>query len=232
MPSWQVVVAHQSESESSKFQSSNFAHGSNHGQQNFQVPSSNRNIPTRQCSQICLKENTATLCIKTDNDQFSEVKCRIENFDDKDSNKVIVVSDKFFVQQDFAVAEFALIHSPVLSEILERFQNKRQAREGVNFADELVSSSLREALSRQIDTLSNTSPVDYHPNSHDIVRDHVHPALYSYVEGVSEFVPSKDLPQKPSASQRDGKDMWQRPWCLLLHQSTRPIWIHCPSSIQ
>ena len=37
-------------------------------------------------------------------------------------------------------------------------------------------------------------PADYHPNSNDIVRDYIHPALYSYVHGLTSVVPSNDFP--------------------------------------
>ena len=44
---------------------------------------------------------------------------------------------------------------------------------------------------KQIDALSDSQqPPDYHPNSNDIVRDLVHPALYSYVKGVTNVVKS------------------------------------------
>ena len=41
---------------------------------------------------------------------------------------------------------------------------------------------------------AKTQQVDYHPHSKDIVRDLVHPALFSYVKGVSPVVEAKQVP--------------------------------------
>ena len=46
--------------------------------------------------------------------------------------------------------------------------------------------SLRDSLKKNVTKLAENTQVDYHPNSNDIVRDLVHPALYPYVEGVSK----------------------------------------------
>eukprot|EP00980_Cylindrotheca_fusiformis_P020115 scaffold7177_cov83-Cylindrotheca_fusiformis.AAC.1 len=45
----------------------------------------------------------------------------------------------------------------------------------------------------QIDAfVENQAIVDYHPHSNDIVRDIVHPAIYSYVKGVSPLLKSEE----------------------------------------
>ena len=58
--------------------------------------------------------------------------------------------------------------------------------EGVVWQDGAVPPALCAALTAGIDALAAATPEpDYHPHSRGIVRDHVHPALYAYVKGVS-----------------------------------------------
>ncbi|KAL3936253.1 MAG: hypothetical protein SGBAC_008396 [Bacillariaceae sp.] len=69
---------------------------------------------------------------------------------------------------------------------------EQNVREGVAIADDFVPKALRNQLMKQIDELVKAQIVDYHPHSNDIVRDIVHPALYSYVKGVSPLLKSED----------------------------------------
>eukprot|EP00980_Cylindrotheca_fusiformis_P019377 scaffold6651_cov99-Cylindrotheca_fusiformis.AAC.6 len=70
---------------------------------------------------------------------------------------------------------------------------ERHVREGVAIADGIVPTDLHNNLMSQIDAFVETQAiVDYHPHSNDIVRDIVHPAVYSYVKGVSPLLNSEE----------------------------------------
>ena len=59
--------------------------------------------------------------------------------------------------------------------------------EGVCYSNSKVPDGLRDSLRKNIDKLAKETEIDYHPNSNDVVRDLVHPALYPYVKGVSKL---------------------------------------------
>eukprot|EP00980_Cylindrotheca_fusiformis_P013396 scaffold3411_cov82-Cylindrotheca_fusiformis.AAC.2 len=70
---------------------------------------------------------------------------------------------------------------------------ERHIREGVAIADGIVPIGLHHNLMSQIDTfMKNQEIADYHPHSKGIVRDIVHPAIYSYVKGVSPLLKSEE----------------------------------------
>eukprot|EP00980_Cylindrotheca_fusiformis_P004292 scaffold918_cov126-Cylindrotheca_fusiformis.AAC.71 len=79
---------------------------------------------------------------------------------------------------------------------------ERPVREGVAIADGIVPKDLHNNLMSQIDAfVENQANVDFHPHSNDIVRDIVHPAIYSYVKGVSPLLKSEEeIRSMPSAS--------------------------------
>jgi len=79
-----------------------------------------------------------------------------------------------------------------VSEIMNRHQYQLTVPEGVAIVDGLVESKLHNKLMDQIDKLAATQEVDYHPHSNNVVRDLVHPALFSYVKDVSPEVKKKD----------------------------------------
>eukprot|EP01083_Nonionella_stella_P132901 404076_1 len=104
-------------------------------------------------------------------------------------------------------------------------QENLSVPEGIALADGLVAEPLHQKLMLQIDALADNTntEADYHPHSNGIVRDLVHPALYSYVKGVSsthnlEAVPPAtfsqsvewngeySLPDDP----KEGFDYWGR----------------------
>eukprot|EP00980_Cylindrotheca_fusiformis_P026943 scaffold18138_cov128-Cylindrotheca_fusiformis.AAC.9 len=98
---------------------------------------------------------------------------------------------------------------------------ERHVREGVAIADGIVPEELHGNLMSQIDAfVKSQAIVDYHPHSSDIVRDIVHPAIYSYVRGVSPLLKSEEeirsLPSisgPPEEEQIDpGVDYWGRPY--------------------
>ena len=65
--------------------------------------------------------------------------------------------------------------------------------EGVAITDGMIPFDLRNKLNIQIDALAESQHFpDYHPNSNGIVRDLVHPALYSYVKEISRISGSPD----------------------------------------
>ena len=80
-----------------------------------------------------------------------------------------------------------------ITEIMNTHQLK-PVKEGVAIADGIVHTELHNKLIQQINQLSKVQDLDYHPHSNDMVRDLVHPALYSYVKGVSKVLDKKDLP--------------------------------------
>lgn len=96
---------------------------------------------------------------------------------------------------------------------------EQHVREGVAIADDFVPRALHDTLMKQINDLLKTQIVDYHPHSNDIVRDIVHPALYSYVKGISPLLKSEEeieaLSHDPSIPESDrielkASDYWGR----------------------
>ncbi|KAL3937607.1 MAG: hypothetical protein SGBAC_007316 [Bacillariaceae sp.] len=71
-----------------------------------------------------------------------------------------------------------------IEDLLRKCQ-EQAVREGVAIADGFVPQDLHKKLMNDIDDVNAKQIVDYHPHSNGIVRDIVHPALYSYVKGVS-----------------------------------------------
>eukprot|EP00980_Cylindrotheca_fusiformis_P013385 scaffold3410_cov141-Cylindrotheca_fusiformis.AAC.28 len=95
---------------------------------------------------------------------------------------------------------------------------ERHIREGVAIADGIVPIGLHHNLMSQIDNfIKNQEIVDYHPHSNGIVRDIVHPAIYSYVKGVSPLLkPEEEMRSLPSIlgpsgeENSSGLDYWGR----------------------
>ena len=110
---------------------------------------------------------------------------------------------------------------PIFSDLWNKYQ-QRNVSEGVFIVDGIISNEFRNRMIQTIDHFKEQSVVDYHPNSRDIVRDLVHPALYSYVEDVSNivgkpsdvppyFVPDNDMGNRQVDQSRvEGKDFWGR----------------------
>ena len=80
-----------------------------------------------------------------------------------------------------------------ITEIMNTHQLK-PVKEGVAIADGIIYTELHDKLIQQINHLSKMQDVDYHPHSNDMVRDLVHPALYSYVKGVSKVLDKSNVP--------------------------------------
>jgi len=112
-----------------------------------------------------------------------------------------------------ADASYSLIP---LDNMWRKYQEKN-IQEGVAIADGMVPLELHNTLMKQIDAFSSEHQIeDYHPHSNNIVRDIVHPALYSYVRDVSPLVRStSEVPpavfsvaNRPEGSDR--QDYWGR----------------------
>lgn len=90
--------------------------------------------------------------------------------------------------------------------------------DGVAFSDDIVPTALRESLLEHVDDFARSTPVDYHPGSGTRVRDLVHPSLYPYVQGKSQWrgVP---VPTAPAPSH----DRWGRHY-----ESSRMQWLPSP----
>lgn len=81
-----------------------------------------------------------------------------------------------------------------LKSIWSKSQERSLVPEGIASADALVLNALHQKLMDQIDELREKSEADYHPHSNGIVRDLVHPALYSYVKGTSTLNMLDEVP--------------------------------------
>eukprot|EP00794_Sanderia_malayensis_P012204 gene12204-13460_t len=102
-----------------------------------------------------------------------------------------------------------IIESEFERRIWRKHMNK-VVKEGVCYAKGKVSKVLDDSLRRNIDDLARKTAVDYHPNSNDIVRDLVHPALFSFIKGVSKLKGGKNV--EATVEEDDGKDFWGRPY--------------------
>ena len=103
--------------------------------------------------------------------------------------------------------------------------------EGVCYSNSKVPDGLRDSLRKNIDKLAKETEIDYHPNSNDVVRDLVHPALYSYIKDVSELKSDGDKSpeNKKSKVYVDEKkkfDFWRRPYEVSKFQ-----WLRTPFTI-
>mmetsp|Transcript_20943 Transcript_20943/g.31928 ORF Transcript_20943/g.31928 Transcript_20943/m.31928 type:complete len:720 (+) Transcript_20943:85-2244(+) len=101
-----------------------------------------------------------------------------------------------------------------ISSTLREFQ-EGPAKEGISIIDGALPNELHASLMYAIDNFVGKQEADYHPHSNGIVRDIVHPALYSYVKDVSPLLRSVDdvAPALlPLGFDADKKDYWGRPY--------------------
>uniref|UniRef100_A0A7M5VC04 DUF4246 domain-containing protein n=1 Tax=Clytia hemisphaerica TaxID=252671 RepID=A0A7M5VC04_9CNID len=119
-----------------------------------------------------------------------------------------------FIQFEFYdMKKYKVVESP----FLDMFWNKHMGNvitEGVCYSNSKVPDNLRDSLRNNIDKLANETEIDFHPNSNDVVRDLVHPALYSYIKGVSKLkkLPDVDPPTSKKSKEESEKDFWGRPY--------------------
>jgi hypothetical protein len=98
--------------------------------------------------------------------------------------------------------DWSVLNTPKFAAYWEQKQTQL-VREGVSWSDGAVSSSLVCSLTQNINRLAASEPVDYHPNSNNVVRDHVHPALYPYIQGVTQ---TTSLPAQTTGT--SGRGEW------------------------
>lgn len=113
---------------------------------------------------------------------------------------VKVENDKTFVESEVLKGEEALGYVAVdnswaIEELFKKYQNL-PVFEGVCYTDHVVNEKLKCSLLQNIDQYADSQPLDYHPGSNNVVRDILHPGLYCYVGGVSQFIPSVDMIEK------------------------------------
>ena len=116
-----------------------------------------------------------------------------------------------------------VIESPFLTNVWNKYMDN-MITEGVCYSHGSINLSLRDSLRTNINHLAENSIVDYHPNSNDIVRDLVHPALYSYIKGVSKFKSNSQIQTKSDGSKTD--DYWGREY-----EDSKFQWLPTPFSI-
>ncbi len=113
------------------------------------------------------------------------------------------------------------------SELYENLWKKymnQLIKEGVCYVKGKVPGILEQSLRRNIDELAEKTPVDYHPNSNNIVRDLVHPALYSYIKGVSKLKENQEA--DPSTEDDNEMDFWGR-----IYEDSKFQWLPTPFKI-
>lgn len=112
-------------------------------------------------------------------------------------------------------ARIDFLSSPFLSDVWQRHA-ARPATEGIVYADGVVPKHLSELLHRQISELASVEPIDWHPGSHNHVRDLVHPSLFPYVDGESPLndagltTVARVREYERTMANRGGLDRWGR----------------------
>ena len=167
-----------------------------------------------------LKEEVTTWLTMNNEEHIKVLDCEIATTEDADHTlrvSVICVPD----YADDLLGE--MTESVFREEVWSKHMNEI-IKEGVCYSAGSVPASLRDSLRCNIDKLVKNTPVDYHPNSHDIVRDLVHPALYPYIKGVSKFKEGSQLP--PETSENEEYDFWGR-----LYEDSKFQWLPTPFTI-
>ena len=145
------------------------------------------------------------------------------------SQRVVHSNPEYHVVEVFFMCEVDILHDfgKVLESALEEKYWKplmdRIVKEGVCYKHGNVPVPLRDSLRENINFLASKTSVDYHPNSNDIVRDLVHPALYSYIENVSVVKSGQQYPSPPGEG---AKDFWGRPY-----ENSKFQWLPSPFMI-
>jgi len=146
------------------------------------------------------------------------------------TQEILSSNDKHHViQMLFGASDYGVVDAVtkvIESPFHEMFWNKlmqRNIAEGVCYIHGKVAIKLRDELRDNLNDLAKKIPVDFHPNSHDIVRDLIHPALYSYVNGVSKVKPGCELPKENTEAK---EDFWGRPY-----ENSNYQWLPTPFQI-
>ena len=122
----------------------------------------------------------------------------------------------------YELQHYDIVESPFYDEFWNRCM-KEIIEEGVCYSKSKIPDDLRDSLRKNIDKLADETEIDYHPNSNDVVRNLVHPALFSYIEGVSTLQTPDLDPPKAKKEKRRELDFWGR-----LYEDSKFQWL--PSS--
>ena len=175
----------------------------------------------RATMRLCVDPNTSEDHVKKvlkdagiDTLKYEMLSCENEN----DPNVSAFIAFEYYDMKKYEIIE---------SPFYDMFWNKHMGKvikEGVCFSKSRIPDDLRDSLRKNLDKLAKETEIDFHPNSNDVVRDLVHPALFSYIEGVSELKQSEEEPKakkvkvkksksEESKDEEAGKfDFWGRPY--------------------
>ena len=132
--------------------------------------------------------------------------------------KIIVLVDTWlFCNQE----DIDFVGSPFYDEFWNKYMNCL-IKEGVCYVKRKVPQTLQANLRKNLDELAMKTAVDYHPNSNDVVRDLVHPALYPFIKGISKVKKSNKKPPK----EKQPKDFWGRKY-----ENSKFQWLPAPFKI-
>lgn len=104
-------------------------------------------------------------------------------------------------------------------------QEQQHVREVVAIAYDFIPKGLHDKLMKQIeDLLLENQIVDYNPHSNNFVRDIIHPALYSYVKGVSHLLKLekeiKALSFEPDVAEDDWMEHERKDYCERKYEAS------------
>mmetsp|Transcript_12888 Transcript_12888/g.47713 ORF Transcript_12888/g.47713 Transcript_12888/m.47713 type:complete len:669 (-) Transcript_12888:130-2136(-) len=102
---------------------------------------------------------------------------------------------------------------------------QREVKAGVVYVDNALSYMQRTMLMAAIERLrSAQAEPHYRPDSNNVVRHLVHPALYAYVAGESPFFGSQDLPEASMAPRPVETESVPRCWHKILPKNDSDMW--------
>lgn len=104
--------------------------------------------------------------------------------------------DTIEVDEDELADNYYTLPAPHVINRWDRYQNKRIG-EGVWMST--AETSMQTKLNKLIDEMAVTEQIDYHPGTHQVVRDLVHPSLYPLI-------------LDPEAMDTNMHNFWNRPY--------------------
>ena len=177
-------------------------------------------VNERKEKDVLEKELTTWFKMNSKEEHIKVLDCEIVATEDAHHTlSVSVICQTFFVDHLLGEMTESMFHEEVWNKHMNGI-----IKEGVCYSAGSVPASLRGSLRCNIDELAKNTPVDYHPNSHDIVRDLVHPALYPYIKGVSKLKEGSQLPSKTFENAE--YDFWGRPY-----EDSKFQWLPTPFAI-
>lgn len=100
----------------------------------------------------------------------------------KDNDEILEVDDGILSDN------YMFVPPPHVRNRWERYQNQF-IQEGVYMT--VAEKTLQDHINTQIDIFAAQEPIDYHPNSNEIVRDLIHPSLYPLIINPSKVDTTK-----------------------------------------